>query len=99
MPRQTVYDLVASGCPSLDVSFDDHIGDIKVPILNISAEGGSGPQGDYTSSLTQTSDYSLLNVDDPEREPAFDFGHADLWMADQAATWVWKPLRNWLYEH
>ncbi len=99
MPYQTVYEFNASGCPSLDVSFDDYIGDIKIPILNISAEGGSGHLGDYTSTFTKTVDYTLLNVDDPTKEPALDFGHADLWMADQAAVWVWEPLLNWLNEH
>ena len=99
MPNQTVYEFIGSGCPSIDVSFDDHLMDIDVPILHISAEGGSGTLGDYTSTLTQTSDYTWLNIDDPTVDPELDFGHADLWMAYQAAEWVWEPLRNWLYQH
>ncbi len=99
MPYQTVYEFVSSGCPALDPSFDDHLMDIKIPIFHMSAEGGSGTLGDYTSTLTSTMDYTLLNVDDPTQEPELDFGHADLWMAYQAADWVWEPLRNWLYAH
>ena len=30
---------------------------------------------------------------------ALDYGHADLWMADDAAATVWTPVLDWLRSH
>ena len=100
MPRQTVYEMAVCSCNEEDVSFDDHFDKIKLPIFYITAEGGQGPDGNYLASLTNSSDISFYNVDDPDQEdPALDFGHGDLWLGYDAAELVWEPLRQWLLAH
>jgi len=99
MPRLMFYEMAASACPSLDVSFDDHLGDIKLPILYISAEGGDGQIQDYTSSLTKSTDITRLNVIDPGVETQFNIGHADIWMGYDAKDYMWEELCNWLIDH
>jgi hypothetical protein len=99
-PRLIFYELSACGCPDLDVSYDDYLELIELPILHISAEG-SDNSDDYTSSLTKTSDYTRLHIKDPDPTvpPEYNFGHADLWLAYDAPEWVWLPLRQWLVAH
>lgn len=99
-PRLIFYELSGCGCPDLDVSYDDYLEQIELPILHISAEG-SDNSDDYTSSLTKTSDYTRLHVKDPDPTvpPEYNFGHADLWLAEDAPEWVWLPLREWLVAH
>ena len=99
MPRLVFYEINACGCPSEDVSFDDNIAKIKLPIFTITSEGGDGPYGDYTSSLTKSKDITWLNVNDPERERQYDFGHGDLWLSFKAADWMWNDLYQWLLSH
>lgn len=99
-PRLMFYETSACACPDLDVSYDDYLEQIKLPILHISAEG-SDNSDDYTSSLTMTSDYQRLHVEDPDPvvPDSLDFGHADLWLAYDAPEWVWEPLYHWLLTH
>jgi len=99
MPRLMFYELSASACPSKDVSYDDHLEDIKLPIFYISAEGGEGPNPDYTGSLTQSSDITHFHVIDPGREIQFNFGHADIWMGYDAKDLMWVHLYDWLIDH
>ncbi len=99
MPRQMFYEMAASGCPDLDVSFDDYLTKIKLPILYISAEGSDSSDPDYTSSLTKSKDIQRIHVDDPAMPTEVDFGHADIWMAKNAKQMVWSPLYDWLVDH
>ena len=99
IPLQIFYDLNACGCHKEDVSFDDHLAEISVPILNIGAGGGSGITGDYTSSLTASSDLTNYLVSIPGSGPASDYGHADLWFGYDADELVWDVLRQWPVDH
>jgi hypothetical protein len=99
MPRLQFYEMAASGCPSKDVSYDDHLEEIKIPIFYISAEGGDGPAPDYTASLTQSSDITRFHVVDETRETEFNIGHGDIWMAYNAKDLMWTELHNWLIVH
>ncbi|WP_372752388.1 hypothetical protein [Labilibaculum sp.] len=99
MPRQMFYEMAATSCPSLDVSYDDHLGDIEIPIFYISAEGGVGGGDDYTASLTQSNDLSHLNVIDETRETEVNIGHADLWMGYDSKDLMWEKLHAWLITH
>jgi hypothetical protein len=99
MPLQMFYDMSACGCDEEDVSFDDHIAEISVPILYLGAGGGSGTSGDYTSSLTASSDITNYLVSIPSTDPASDYGHADLWFGYEADELVWDVLRQWLVDH
>lgn len=97
-PQLTFYETNACGCPDMDVSFDDYLEQVKLPILFISSEGGFKGD-DYTATLTQTTDYERLHVNDPAVPTEYNFGHADLWLAYSAPDWVWEPMRQWLLEH
>ncbi len=99
MPRQMFYEMAASGCPSMDVSYDDHLEAIKIPIFYISAEGGAGGIDDYTASLTKSNDISHLNVKDDTRVTEVNFGHADLWMGYDSKDLMWEKLHTWLINH
>jgi hypothetical protein len=98
-PRLTFYETSATACPARDVSFDDYIANIKIPILYLSSEGGDNSEDDYTSSITQSTDISRIHVIDPGQATETNFGHADLWLGYDAAELVWEPLRQWLLDH
>jgi len=97
MPLQTFYELNACGCNEEDVSFDDHLNEISLPILTIKA-GASESNTSYAATLTASADVTHYvaskGVDPPE-----DFGHADLWMAYDADLMVWAVLEDWLIDH
>lgn len=99
-PRLQFYEMAACGCPDFDISYDDNLHRIKLPILHISAEGSDNSK-DYTASLTGTKDYERLHISDPNPNvlPEVNFGHADLWMSHMAPKWVWQPLYQWLLNH
>ncbi|MGK7311943.1 MAG: hypothetical protein ACN0LA_06845 [Candidatus Longimicrobiales bacterium M2_2A_002] len=100
-PLQAAADMARARCGTgRDVAFDDHLGEITVPILYVGAAGGAGLRGTYTASLTATRDYRELLVQrlsDDQR--MYDFGHADLFTATDADSWVWQPILDWLVDH
>lgn len=100
-PRQAGADLSFARCEAgVDVSFDDHLQDITVPILNVGAAGGAGLRGNYTASLTASEDLQSFLVQRlPDDQWMYDFGHADLFTATEAATHVWQPILNWIVDH
>jgi hypothetical protein len=91
MPNQLWSEIDAVNCTSLNVPIDDHIGLISVPILYFGAEIGAGTAGEYTSSLTSSTDIT--------NHTASSFGHMDMWVGDNADHLVWSNLRNWLKYH
>lgn len=99
-PMGPGVDVGYARCESeVDVAFDDHLGEITVPILYVGATGGTGDRGAYTASLTATRDYDELLVQLlPDSERQYDFGHADLFTASNAATHVWEPIREWIVD-
>jgi hypothetical protein len=98
-PLRTVADLQWARCQTgVDVSFDDELGEIRLPILDLDAAGGAGV-GSYTASQTATEDYRQILVQLlPDGLAALDFGHADLFMAANAEPLAWSPLLDWLME-
>ena len=100
MPQRTIYEFRACQCDEEDVSIDDHLDQISVPILYIGAGGGFGTFGDYTSSLTASTDITNYTVSLQSAENRIiDYGHADTFMANDAANLVWEVLRQWLVNH
>jgi hypothetical protein len=99
MPNLLWQEIAAVKCTSMDVSFDDYLHLITVPILYIGARGGSGSEaGYYTGSLTASTDITnqLVSINS---NPLLDFGHVDIWVGDNADQLVWSNLRNWLKNH
>ncbi|HBC91383.1 MAG TPA: hypothetical protein DCZ10_00370 [Pelotomaculum sp.] len=82
---------------AVEVPYDDHLADIKIPVLYVGAAGGMGEYGVYTTSLLGSSDVTVQVVTLlPETDKALDYGHADLIWADNAKELVWEPIYNWL---
>jgi hypothetical protein len=97
-PTRTTYEARACGCDEVDVSIDDHLNKIKVPIFYIGAGGAFATLGYFTSSLTATSDPTNENVTFGV-EKKIDFGHGDLFLGNEAPTRVWEKLHAWLIAH
>jgi hypothetical protein len=78
--------------------FEDHLEDITVPILYVGAGGGFGEFGVYTTTLLGSQDITIHLVDlrPEEAQRIKDFGHVDLFLADDARTLVWQPILRWL---
>ncbi len=99
-PVQLNVDMSAARCGAPDVPFDDHLGEIAVPILDVVSARGSGISSVYTTSLTASKDVSKLMVQLlPDSQRKEDFGHADVFMAKDAETLVWKPILDWMKSH
>jgi hypothetical protein len=100
MPYLWHKDIEALQCDNLDVPYDDYIGDITVPILYLGAGGGHGEKGLYTLGLLGSTDVttSIVQLYPPEFA-VIDFGHTDLWSADNAPGLVWTPLLGWIDDH
>ncbi|MES1244356.1 MAG: hypothetical protein ABUT39_22320 [Acidobacteriota bacterium] len=102
-PIRELLDADAATCddPAIaEVSFDDHLDDIKVPILYIGADGGFGHTGIYTTTLLGSTDVSSVVVDlQPASAPLAEFGHADIFLATNAQTFVWQPMLTWIQGH
>lgn len=97
-PQKTVYEARLCACDEGNVAFDDHLNKISIPILYIGAGGAFGKLGDYTSTLTVSTDITnhTINLNDNR---AIDFGHGDLFVAKDADDLVWKVLHDWLVKH
>jgi hypothetical protein len=97
-PQLTTYESRSCICNETDVSIDDHLGKISLPILYIGAGGAFGTLGDYTSSLTQSKDITNYTVS-LNSDRRIDFGHGDLFIGNDADDLVWKVLHQWLLNH
>ncbi len=99
-PVRFMLDYSIWGCMGVDVPWDDHFGEITVPVLNVAAAGGIGPTTGYCLSLLGSTDITTLNVQlRPESEALYDMGHIDLWIADNAPELVWRPIMDWIETH
>ncbi len=97
MPNQIWYEFNALNCSSEDVTFDDYLNLISVPIYYIGA-GGAGKAGFYTGTLTASTDITnhFISVNG---DPATDFGHVDTWLGYDANQLIWAELGNWIMNH
>lgn len=87
-----------NGAP--DLAYDDHLADITVPVLYVGAAGGFGVQGLNTVALLGSTDKTTRLVQRlPAEARVMDYGHADLFIADDARDQVWTPVLNWLQAH
>ncbi len=84
----------------VDVPFDDHLGDVCIPILNVGSAGGLGYYSEYTLSLLGSTDVTsfIVSFYPPEAAVA-DFGHIDLFTANNAEALVWLPTLDWIVDH
>jgi hypothetical protein len=83
-----------------DVTWDDHLDDITVPLLYVGAGGGFGEFGVYTTTLLGSADVTTHVVSiRPPAERLFDLGHADIFLSTDAQTRFWQPILTWLQTH
>jgi hypothetical protein len=94
------HDTYTISCGAVSTPFDNHLSDIAVPVLYVGAGGGFGRNGLYTLTLLGSQDVSSLIVSFyPPEQAAFDFGHVDLFLAQDADDLVWSPIYQWLSSH
>ncbi|MGI9541902.1 MAG: hypothetical protein ACR2MX_01510 [Cyclobacteriaceae bacterium] len=98
-PRANGRDTNVCACNEEEVTIDDHLIEITVPILYLGVAGGFGQQGLYTSSLTSSTDITDHIVSLRPQSRAIDYGHADLFMGEDAAELAWDVLLEWLVDH
>jgi hypothetical protein len=99
-PNKVVVDGDTATCDQTDVPFDDHLAQIKVPVLYVGAGGGFGEFGLYTTTLLGSTDVTTHIVHKvPAAQRLFDYGHADLFLAGDAQTQVWQPILSWVQAH
>ena len=99
-PVRQFLDVNQCLCDEADVSIDDYLDRIKVPILYLGAAGGTGEMGQYTVNLTASTDVSnyIVSVNNSNGD-AEDFGHGDLWTGKKAYIEAWSELKVWLLNH
>jgi hypothetical protein len=99
-PQREFLEKETITCDEADSPFDDFLREVTVPIFYIGAAGGFGEFGEYTTTLTGSSDVTTLVVAlEPPAQQPIDFGHSDIFQADNAQKLVWKPLLKWLQDH
>jgi hypothetical protein len=83
-----------------NLPFDKHLNDITVPVFYVGAGGGFGSYGLYTLSLLGSTDVSnhIVSFYPPDQQ-AFDFGHVDLFYAEDAQNLLWTNILQWLEKH
>jgi hypothetical protein len=102
-PYQSIgeqVDTLAMWCGAPNVPYDDYLHEVKVPVLYVGAAGGFGDYGLHSLGKLGSTDVKQLVVKRlPDAARALDYGHSDLWMADDAAATVWTPVLDWLRSH
>lgn len=99
-PNRLLADGDAPICEATDVPFDDHLGDIEVPVLYLGAGGGVGDYGIYTTTLLGSTDVTVRVVKlNPPAARALEIGHVDIFTANDAPTLFWRPLLDWIEAH
>lgn len=92
--------LLSVFCEEKVAIIEKQLAQIKIPILYLGAAGGFGELGVYSTTRTSSKDVSIHIASKlPDELRAIDYGHADIFMADDASQMVWEPLRNWLINH
>jgi len=95
-----IYDYSRIMCDEEDVPWDDNLAQVEVPVLYLEPVGGLGESGRYTLGLLGSEDIEIATASLlPPEQVVMDFGHIDLWTADQAPELVWQPLLEWINAH
>ena len=83
-----------------DSPFDDHFADITVPILNFGAYGGLGYLSEPAFSEVGSTDvtHHIIQLL-PDEEALYDFAHIDIFIANNAEEYAWRPMLDWINAH
>lgn len=95
-----VIDTETLVCDQVDLPYDDHLADVTVPVLYVGAAGAFGNAGLYSTTLLGSTDVSSHIVSlYPAAQKLLDYGHADVWTADDADSLVWPAVIQWVQAH
>ena len=83
----------------VDVPYDDYLARIEVPIFNVAAAGGCGDLSIYGTTLLGSADITHLIASSGASSLEEEFGHIDIFIADNAPTLVWTPILQWINSH
>ena len=80
-----------------DSPFDDHFAEITVPILNLVAYGGLGYPSEYAFAFIGSTDvtHQIIQLL-PNDQALLDFGHIDIFIANNAEELAWQPVLEWI---
>jgi len=102
-PFQSFTEMVESDrlqCGDESLPYDDHLSEVKVPVLYVGAAGGFGGYGEYSAKQLGSKDVSVHLVKRlPDAYRVADYGHADLFLAKDADKDVWEPIYQWMKKH
>jgi len=95
-PLRVSYEMSASRCDSElhPVAFDDHLAEVSVPVFSVARRE---PVTMDVLSRIASVDVTKL-VLNPTQNPSL-YGHADFFLANDAATVVWQPILEWIRAH
>lgn len=98
LPFMTEYAAVIGD--AWELPYDDYLGDITVPVLFLGAAGGFGAYGEYTTTLLGSSDVTTMVIQLlPAGYEMIDYGHIDLFLAENAVDLAWAPMLEWIEAH
>ena len=95
MPIRVGYELNSCQCGQEDSPLDDYLSEIQVPALYLGAGGGTSSQGYYSVDQLGSANISK-HIVSLNPDPALDFGHGDLFFANNADSEVWEMIRQWV---
>jgi len=97
-PVQILADGESLGCDRDDPPWDDHWSEITAPILYLEAAGGAGGDFGYQTLpyIPNAAITELIIQLYPDEDRALDYGHVDIWTADNAPKLVWRPILTWI---
>ncbi|HEX5750818.1 MAG TPA: hypothetical protein VFZ09_31630 [Archangium sp.] len=103
-PYQSFTEMVESDrlqCGDESLPYDDHLSEVKVPVLYVGAGGGFGDYGVYSAKRLGSKDVSvhLVRKQEEAANRIADYGHADLFLAKDADKDVWEPIYQWMKKH
>jgi hypothetical protein len=99
-PNRELADADAATCGQSAVPFDGRLGKITVPVLYVGAGGGFGEYGLFNTTLLGSTDVTAHIVHKvPAGQRLFDYGHADLFLANDAQTLAWQAILDWISTH
>jgi len=96
-PSPLWVDQIAILCGEEDTVWEQDLGAIELPVLSLEAGGGFGPLMDGALDRLVSADVTR-HVVQLQANPLLDFGHVDLFTAENAAALAWQPTLDWIAE-
>jgi hypothetical protein len=94
---QLWFDLHTLLCGEGDSPWETRLADVDLPLFSLEAGGGSGPGQASTLDRFASADVTrhVVRLEAPQ-DAWLDFGHVDLFTAENAETEAWQPTLTWI---